>query len=180
MDQNVNLTGMSPEEAKRYILAHITDSNLLKKRIEEMKADLDSWKARASLAASKGIADLAAAAEAQAARVAETLAPLLAEAEGLKRDIETMKEQLPGLAARERSIDPDQLLANLQMASGEMDDPDRPRLEKSFKDAEADQSLAELKRSLGMQPPPADPQPSSDQTPSADQPETPEGENPKP
>lgn len=154
MDQNISLTGMSPQEAKSYILAHITDLNLLKKRIEEMQADLESWRSRAALAASKGIADLAATAEAQAARVAETLAPLLAEAQALKRDIETMKEQLPGLAARERSIDPDQLLANLQMASGEMDDPDGPRLEKSFKEAEADQSLADLKRSLGMQPPP--------------------------
>ncbi len=165
MDQETNLAGMSPEDAKRYILAHITDLNLLRKRIDELRSELDTWKNRASLAASKGISDLAAGAEAQAARVSEALAPLLAEAEGLKRDIEYMKEQVPGLAARERSVDPDRLLANLQMATGEMDDPDKGRIEKDFKDAEADASLARLKRSLGMEPPPASPDPAASGAP---------------
>lgn len=183
MDQFVDLRGMSPEQAKAYIIAHITDLNLLKKRIEEMRADLDSWKSRAALASSRGIADLSAAAEAQAAKLAEALAPLLSEAEALKRDIETMKSQVPGLAARMRSVDPDLLLANLQMVTGESDDPERAGLEKGIKDAQADQSLAELKRSLGMEVPPEfqpAPQPAPD-APSPDHPpadaQTPDGEN---
>ena len=165
MDQNIDLRGMSPEQAKSYILAHITDFNMLKKRIEETQADLDSWKSRASLAASRGIADLAAAADAQAAKVAEALASLESEAEALKRDIETMKSQIPGLAARMRSIDPDLLLATLQMVTGETDDPGRAGLEKGLKDAQADQSLAELKRSLGMEAPAAPQPPTVDDQP---------------
>lgn len=153
MDKNINLAGMAPEDAKRYVAAHITDLLLLRKRIEERKAELDSWKARADLAASKGIADLAAGAQEQAARIAEALAPLVAEAQALDRDIETMKSQLPGLAARERRIDPDQLLAILQMTTGEFDDPGRAALDKGVKDAQADQDLARLKGELGMEPP---------------------------
>jgi hypothetical protein len=179
MDQNVDLRGMSPDQAKSYILAHITDLNLLKKRIDEMRADLESWKSRAALASSRGIADLAAAADAQAAKIAEALAPLLSEAEALAHDIETMKSQIPGLAARMRSVDPDLLLANLQMATGEMDDPGLAGVERGLKDAQADQSLAELKRNLGMEPPLA-PQPTEDPDSSVDpstEPQAPDGES---
>lgn len=152
MDKNVDLAGMAPDAAKGYIAAHITDLHLLKKRIEERKAELDSWKSRAELAASKGVQDLEAAARAQAEKLAEALAPLLAEAQALGRDIETMKAQLPGLAARERRVDPDLLLAELQMATGEFDHPGQAELAKGLKDAQADQDLAKLKGELGGAP----------------------------
>jgi phage shock protein A len=152
MDQNTNLSGMGQDDAKRYILAHMTDLNLLKQKIKAVSADLDMWKSRVALAESKALPDLKASAEAQVSSIAANLAALGSEAQALERDIETMRSQLPGLAARERRIDPDRLEVELQMATGEFDHPGQAAVEREVKATEADDALAKLKASLGMGP----------------------------
>ncbi len=150
MDQAINLSGMGQEDARRYILAHITDLNVLKGKIKEKEAELDNWKSRSALADERGLLELKSGAEAQASLIAEELAKLQAEAAALQSDIDTMKSQLSVLGARERRIDPDQLLAELQMVTGEMENPGKADVEKDLKAVEADQALAALKASLGM------------------------------
>jgi phage shock protein A len=163
MDQNINLSGMAQDDAKRYILAHITDLNLLKQKIQTVAADLETWKSRVALAESKALPDLKASAEAQVSAIAANLAALSTEAQALERDIDAMKSQLPGLAARERRIDPDRLEVELQMATGEFDHPGQAAVEREVKATEADDALARLKASLGMAPPAAEQTPKDGQ-----------------
>jgi phage shock protein A len=152
MDQWTNLAGMPPDEAKRYVLAHITDLNLLKKQIDEAKAEAATWESRAALAAAKGMAELQSQAQAQLESANAKIQSLEAEAAALASDIARMKEQIPGLEARVRSVDPDVLLAGLQMVTGEMDDPGKARLESDVKSVQADDALAALKARLGLRP----------------------------
>jgi chromosome segregation ATPase len=148
---------MPPEEAKRYVLAHMTDLKLLQQRLSEADTEAASWEARVKLAQAKGMADLEAEAAGRAAAAREKAASLRAEADALARDIERMREQIPGLEARVRSVDPDVLLAGLQMVTGEMEHPGEARLDAQVKATEADEALAALKASLGMAPPPPPP-----------------------
>jgi hypothetical protein len=66
---------------------------------------------------------LAALAQAARAKVEEEggkIASLEAERAELRAKVVRMREQLPTIKARERSIDPDMLLAELQMMTGEL------------------------------------------------------------
>jgi hypothetical protein len=188
MEDWVDLRGMTPEAAKDYILAHMTDLNVLKQRIGEADAETASWEARVKLAAEKGLAEL----EAQAGlRLSEARAranALKTEAISLATDIKKMRDQVPGLEARVRSVDPDILLAGLQMVTGEMDHPGESKLNEAVASAQADDALAALKSSLGMAPPPppekpAEPvseamnAPETGDSPAATDPEAPNGES---
>jgi hypothetical protein len=153
MDQWTDLRGMAPEEAKSYVLAHLTDLKLLQQRVAEAEAECASWQARVSLAETKGLVELQAQAAAKLAESRSKADSLKAEELALAKDIETMRQQVPGLAARVRSVDPDILLAGLQMVTGEMDDPDKGKLEAEVKHIQADDALSALKVSLGMAPP---------------------------
>jgi hypothetical protein len=73
----------------------------------------------------------------------------------LKIQIETMQKQLPGLAARERTIDPDLLEQNLLMAAGYLPGEDeKAEADRRFKvmeqDISADADLATLKAKMGL------------------------------
>ncbi len=154
MEDWTNLRGMSPGSAKEYILAHMTDLNLLKMRVKEADADAASWEQRASLARGKGLDELASQADARFQEARAKANALKMEAIALADDIKRMHDQVPGLEARVRSIDPDALLAELQLVTGEMDNPGVAKLEAEVKSAQADEALAALKASLGMAPPP--------------------------
>jgi phage shock protein A len=161
MDET-NLTGLDLEAAREYIFAYSVDLKRLEKTISESGAELERWKGRVALAEGKlaqapADASLAGLAEAARAKVAEEsarLAALESERAELRGKIARMREQLPMIKARERSVDPDRLLAELQLMTGELlgergdgsaaaTDADFAKLEA---EAKADAELESLKR----------------------------------
>lgn len=125
-----NLTGLDLASAKEYIFAYAVDVKRLDKDIADAQAELDRWKSRQALAEGKlaaagpagdqAMSGLAQAAAAKVAEQAAKLATLEAERADLRARVARMREQLPMIKARERSIDPDRLLAELQLMTGEL------------------------------------------------------------
>jgi hypothetical protein len=115
-----DLRGMSPGEAKEYIFRHISTLKLTEKALRELEEEIGKWRGRADLARGKGLPDLAREAEAKTEGLMARQAALGSEIEELKTQIESMRRQLPGLAARERRIDPDLLEQELLIALGRM------------------------------------------------------------
>lgn len=152
-----DLFGMTPDAAKEYVAAFITTRNLTEKKRAEAAEAASKWTDRAALALRKGEADLAAAAETEAGKAAADRDRLGAEIVELDAKIERMRRQLPGLAARQRSVDPDLLEQELRMAAG--GDPGTEpgeaetarRIAALEKEAAAEDQLAALKARLREQ-----------------------------
>jgi phage shock protein A len=105
--------------SKEEILAHLSSLKLYEKDIAALKLDLEKWQKREALAREKGIADLTEAAGKQVAEIQAKLSGLETEAAALGNQIEEMKRNLPEMAARERSIDPDLLEQEFRIMLGE-------------------------------------------------------------
>ena len=149
-----NLSGMNPDEAKEYIFGFISTLKITEKMIQDIDEEIIKWKARIELAKSKNQHELALEAEKELERFAEKKQYLITEASELKLQIEKITGQLPLLAARQRSIDPDLLEQEILMAAGYMPgDEEKIRNERKFremeKDASADEALAKLKAKMG-------------------------------
>ena len=149
-NDSLKLDGMSASAAKEYIFSLITTLKLTEKEIHSLEENAAKWKSRVELARSSGKNDLAFEAEKEAERVDKKIAGLCEEKKSLKNQIEEIRRQLPGLAARERSINPDLLEQELLMALGKTGD--EAETEKAFekleKDASADAALQALKDKL--------------------------------
>jgi len=117
---DTDLSGLDLAGAKEYIFAFVVEVKRMEKEIAAAAADLGLWKGRIGLAEGKGMAELAAAARAKAEEIASKIAAIEAERADLKAKVARMRERLPGIAARERSVDPDRLLAELQLMTGEL------------------------------------------------------------
>ncbi|GHT84707.1 hypothetical protein FACS1894137_08070 [Spirochaetia bacterium] len=140
---------MGAADAKEYIFHYISTLKLTEKRHGELTGEYEKWIARISLAKSKGAEDLALAAQGEADKVRIARDALETEIAGLKDRIQHMRGQLPGLAARERSIDPDLLEQELQMTLGHTPGEEKAaELERQFASAEADAALEALKAKL--------------------------------
>jgi phage shock protein A len=153
MERPEDLSGMNAAAAREYIFNFITTLKLTEKQIRELDDDLAAWNSRIDLARSRREEELAAAAEAEVRRIAERRAALAAEAAELKGQIETMRKQIPALAARERSIDPDLLEQELLMAAGYLPgDEEKAATERRFRDIEknaaAESALEALKEKM--------------------------------
>ena len=146
----IKFDGMSAAAAKEYIFALIATLKLTEKEIHSLQEEVSKWKGRVELARSSGKNDLASAAEKEAERVGEKLAGLCEEEKSLKSQIEDIRRKLPGLAARERSIDPDLLEQELLMALGQSEE--EAEKERAFrkleKESDADSALKALKDKL--------------------------------
>jgi hypothetical protein len=126
--EDTDLRGLDLGAAKEYIFAFAVDAKRLDKEIADAGAELERWKGRVGLAEAKlaaqgadaSMATLAEAARAKAAEWAGKISSLEAERAELRAKIARMREQLPMIQARERSIDPDRLLAELQLMTGEL------------------------------------------------------------
>jgi capsule polysaccharide export protein KpsE/RkpR len=117
---DTNLNGLDLEAAKEFILAFAVDIKRLDKAIAEAQGELERWTKRVALAEAKQAASLVQAARAKVEEEAEKIASLEAEREGLRSKVAGMRAQLPMIQARERSVDPDRLLAELQLMTGEL------------------------------------------------------------
>jgi phage shock protein A len=132
------------------IFAFITTLKLTEKEIRSMEDEAAKWQGRIDLARSRGMNDLLTGAEREAEAVRLKLVGLREEAEALRKSIETMRLQLPGLAARERTVDPDFLEQELLAALGKTEE--EAAADRAFgkleKDNAADAALEELKAKL--------------------------------
>jgi phage shock protein A len=148
-----DLTGMDAASAREYILHFITTLKLTEKKIQEMDAELIKWNSRISLARDQGNADLVLEAEKAAGEIKGRRDQMIGEAAELKGQIELMRKQIPGLAARERSIDPDLLEQELLIATGRLPgDEEKAKTDRLFRDIEqknsADTALEALKEKM--------------------------------
>lgn len=119
-----DIKGLPLNDAKAYLMDFLTALKLLEKELSSVAQEVSAWAGRAELASAKGAPDLEGAARAKLAEYQTKLDSLEAEKQELTYKIKRIKEQLPLLAASEKSIDPDLLLARLRMAAG-MDPDDR-------------------------------------------------------
>jgi len=147
---SIKLDGMSAAAAKEYIFALIATLKLTEKNIHSLEEEAAKWKGRVELARSAEKNDLVSEAEKGMQGAEEKLAGLREEEVSLRDQIEAIRKKLPGLAARERSIDPDLLEQKLLMALGKMgDEADTEKaFEKLEKDANADAALQALKEKM--------------------------------
>lgn len=148
---STDLAGMSAAAAKEYILEFITTLKLTEKEIISLEEQSARWKSRSDLAASQGKDDLLAEAAKESARTDAKLAALREDERELRNSIDVMRKQLPGLAARERSVDPDLLEQELLMALGQTEE--EAKTERAFRDLEragaAGAALEALKAKMG-------------------------------
>jgi phage shock protein A len=142
-----DLRGMNPAEAKEYIFHYITALKLSEKKRDELAGDRQKWLDRVGLARSRDAEDLARAAQGEADKLRTEMEALDGEIAELKAVIRRMREQLPGLAARERRIDPDLLEQELLMVLGDGGDAE---LERRFEAVKADAALEALKATLNQ------------------------------
>jgi chromosome segregation ATPase len=98
------------------------------------------------------MADLSNQAQAQYQGLVEKRKEIADSKAELESDLERIKEKLPELKAKRRSIDPDALQAQLAMLTGEALEPEKAKSEKELKGleqaADLDAALAELKKRM--------------------------------
>jgi phage shock protein A len=146
-----NLMGMDAAGAKEYIYHYIVTLKLTKKKLEEMEGELAKWKGRVELSRSRGEEALALEADKQVRKFEAERDLLAGEIEGLTHEIAGLRRQLPGLAARERSIDPDLLEQELLLALGNTPGETDERARKTAEEWEkihADAALEALKAKM--------------------------------
>jgi hypothetical protein len=153
---DTDIRGLSAADARAYVLEFMTSLKATERELAALEPELSTWVRRVELAAAKAAVDPAAtgletAARAKLDELAARKATLNTERVELAAKIARMKEKLPLAVASERSVDPDLLLAQLQMAAGQ--DPDSPpsTLEKDIASLGTDDALAALKRRLAGQ-----------------------------
>jgi len=151
-----DLSGMDTVKAKGYIIGFISSLKLIEKQLNDLENEIKKWENRIELAKANNRLELAADAEKEAGQKREKKQQLMQEYNELNEKIKEMKRQLPLLAAKERSIDPDLLEQELLMATGflpgEEKEAENNRLfNKMEKEAAANTALSELKAKLGKQ-----------------------------
>jgi phage shock protein A len=154
-NQADDLSGMDFAAAKEYILQFAATLKLTEKQTGDLAAEKEKWERRAALARSQNAEDLAADAEKEREKIRAKQAVLEEEAAALKGQIENMRRQLPGLAARQRSLDPDLLEQELLMAAGRMPGEEKEaardrEFEKLEKEKAAQDALEALKTRAGL------------------------------
>jgi phage shock protein A len=144
-----DLSGMGAVEAKEYIFHHITTLKLTEKKQGELVQEHEKWLSRVNLARSRGTEELALAAQGEADTIRTELSAVETEIADLKARIRRMRDQVAGLAARERSIDPDLLEQEMLIAlGGTPGEEAKPDLERRFQAAETDAVLEALKAKM--------------------------------
>lgn len=149
-----NLRGMNAAEAKEYIFQYVTTLKLTEKKFEEVTGALTKWRGRVELARSRGEEALAQEAEREVHKFEAEGDALTGEIRELTGEITRLRRQIPGLAARERSVDPDLLEQELLMALGHtLGEGDEGRKTAGeFEKLNADRALDALKEKMRRNP----------------------------
>ena len=149
--ESTDLSGMSPEDAREYVLRCATHLHSIKRERTQLRKSFEQWGQRAQLALDAGETELYNEALSQCRALTEKHEALGAEEAELERDVAKMKENLRTVRiAGERTVDPDALLRSLESVVGE-----NHGLEHDMKNAELDVELEALKRKLAEQEPDA-------------------------
>jgi phage shock protein A len=147
------LSRLDYQGAMDLIYAYTTDIKRHDIDIQSLKKEAEVWASRVGLAEAKGLADLAGEARKRLAEVTERIGSIEASRKELSADVARLKEALPGIKARVRSIDPDRLQAELSMMTGEALDPEKAELDRQLGSLEkdtGDAALDALKRKMGL------------------------------
>lgn len=152
---DTDLRGLSAADAKAYALEFIAALKGLERDLAALGEEAALWAKRIELAATKGAAELEAAARARLAELEAKRSSLEAERAELGAKVQRLKERLPMAGAAERSVDPDLLLAQLRTAAGlDPDDrdavgaPEGAALDRDLSALGAADALAALKRKM--------------------------------
>jgi hypothetical protein len=142
--RDTDLGGMDRETAKEYVLAFITTLKETQHARENAEQEKILWKGRVELARSKNEELLATQAEMKVNEIDAKLSQLIGEEQELQRKVNFMKDEFQRLRAKhELTLDPDALLAQLEMLTGKPD-----TTTKKIRETEADMELEELKRKM--------------------------------
>lgn len=148
-----DLSGLDLAGAKAYLLEVATSARMSRKALEAAGTEIELWTKRVALAEGKGLADLADAARAKLAELETKRGSLAAETAEAEATVRRIREKLPMVAAKERSIDADRLLAELQLLTGELlgegaagEAGLEAKMAALEKESAAEASLEELKR----------------------------------
>jgi phage shock protein A len=101
------------EGAREYLLAYMTSAKRYEQDIAAAQTEIGLWRGRITLAEKAGKPELAEAAKKRAEELEAKKAGLEGERQGLLAETRRLRERLPYLKARERSIDPDRLLSSI-------------------------------------------------------------------
>ncbi|MDQ7795572.1 MAG: PspA/IM30 family protein [Spirochaetia bacterium] len=112
------LSRLDYEGASEMLLACATDAKKYEKEIASLQAQAAEWKSKARLAQDRNMEELSQAALQKSAELEAKAQELELELNSIQRDIEDLRTALPILKAKQRSVDPDQLLAELSMLVG--------------------------------------------------------------
>lgn len=149
---DTDIRGLSARDAQAYAVEFMTALKALERELGALGDELATWVRRVELAATKGAAELEAAARAKVDELSAKKTALEAEHADLAAKVARIREKLPMAGSQERSVDADLLLAQLRMAAGQepddRDDPGSPRLESDLAALGADDALAALKRKI--------------------------------
>lgn len=119
---DTDLGGMDKYAASEYVLAFATTMKETQKVRAACEKDLALWTERVKLAQSKNEEALAAQAQAKVDEISAKLASLKQEEAELRRKVSFMKDELARLKSKpELSLDPEALLAQLEMVTGKPD-----------------------------------------------------------
>ncbi|MDR2632457.1 MAG: chromosome partitioning protein [Treponema sp.] len=134
--QDPLIGGGTVQDAKDTLVRYITSLKLTEKRYAQLGEEEARWTSRVDLARSRGALELAGEAEQEVERLRAARREVEADMAALRAQIEALRQQLPGLAARERTIDPDLLEQELLIATG--------RLPGCAQEAEAERALQHI------------------------------------
>jgi phage shock protein A len=142
---DTDLEGLGPKEAGEYVLAFITTLKQTERDLARAGEEVATWTKRVALAESRGDAQLAAQAKARLDEEERKKALREAELAELRMKVSILKEKLVKLRMMPaRTVDPDLLLAQLEMVTGKKD-----TLSLALKEEEAKAKLEELKKKMG-------------------------------
>ncbi len=141
---DTDIGGLDPKAAAEYVLAFISTMKRTETELARNAEEIATWTRRIGLATEKGDASLADQARARLAEIQGKKAALESELAELRLKVGILKDELQRLRARfQRSVDPDVLLAELEMLAGKKDP-----LAERFKAEEAGAKVEELKKKI--------------------------------
>lgn len=146
--EDTDLSNLSPEAAREYVLAFLTALKQTTIQRRQVEQELDTWRGRLKLAQDRGAADLAGKAQGIVGGLEGKLATLAAEESDLEGKARILKENLRRVQMTgTRLVDTDLLQAELDMAVGE-DKAAEIATDQALRSTQADAALQELKRKL--------------------------------
>ncbi len=142
---DTDLSGMTPENAQKYVLAFITDLKNTQKKIEIQKKELSIWEQRLKLAKEKNKTNLIPAAQEELIKIKEKIQKLKDYENELLIKVPILKDELENLLIQTgNTINFEELLLQMQMINENND----AGLKKEFEKEQIKDELERLKKDI--------------------------------